>query len=265
MSQAASYSLAELTIAAASEAWRGNGEILATGIGTVPRLAAALAKLTHSPELMLTDGEAFLVEEPVPLGPKGRAAMKPSGWMPYHRVFDVLWSGRRHAMVMPAQIDRWGQTNISALGDFKKPKVQMLGVRGFPGNSINHPNSMFVPNHSQRVFVAGEVDVVSSAGYKPDRWPDGARPSRVDLRLIVTDLCVMDFAGPGNAVRVRSLHPGRSRKEIEDATGFPLVFADPLPTTRAPTADELQIIRRLDPDDLRAAVIKGNPAGARTA
>ena len=39
---------------------------VATGVGPVPRLAAGLAKLTHSPGLMMTDGEAFLVEEPVP-------------------------------------------------------------------------------------------------------------------------------------------------------------------------------------------------------
>src|SRR5579864_1111568 len=67
----ADFTLAELAIAAASEAWRGSGEVLATGIGIVPRLAASLAKLTHSPELLLNDGEAYLVEEPVPLGPRG--------------------------------------------------------------------------------------------------------------------------------------------------------------------------------------------------
>lgn len=64
---AAGYSLAELLIVAASEAWRGNGEILASGIGVVPRLGAGLAKLTHSPELLMTDSECFLVEEPIPL------------------------------------------------------------------------------------------------------------------------------------------------------------------------------------------------------
>src|SRR6202008_3557156 len=60
--------LAELCIVAGSEAWRGNGELLASGIGVAPRLAASLAKLTHSPELLMTDSETFLVEEPIPLG-----------------------------------------------------------------------------------------------------------------------------------------------------------------------------------------------------
>ena len=32
------YTLAELCISAASEAWRDDGEVLATGIGIIPRL-----------------------------------------------------------------------------------------------------------------------------------------------------------------------------------------------------------------------------------
>jgi glutaconate CoA-transferase, subunit B len=262
---ASSYTLAELLIVAVSEAWRGNGEVVATGIGPLPRLAAGLAKLTHSPELMMTDGEAFLVEEPVPIGPRGDHVPLPSGYLPFSRFFDsAVWTGRRHAVVSPVQIDRFGQTNLSCLGaDYARPKVQMLGVRGFPGNSINHINSMFVPHHSKRVFVQGEVDMVSSVGFNPARRPAGARFDFVDLRLIVTNLCVMDFDGPGHAIRVRSLHPGVSLDEVRAATGFDLLAADDLPVTPAPAKDQLEIIDRLDPHGIRASVIKGNPAGDR--
>jgi glutaconate CoA-transferase subunit B len=172
------YSLAELLIAAAAEAWRGNGEVLASGIGVVPRLAASLAKLTHSPELMMTDAEAYLVEEPVPLGPRGDYRPKHSGYMSFARVFDCVWGGKRHVMIGPIQIDRFGQTNLSGIGDVRKPKVQMLGMRGLPGNSISHPSSMFVPSHSPRVFVPGEVDIVGGVGYNPARWPAGERGAR---------------------------------------------------------------------------------------
>ena len=257
--------LVELCIVAASEAWRGDGEVLASGIGIVPRLAVGLAKLTHTPELMMTDSEAYLVEEPVPLGPRGNYQPKFAGWMPFSRVFDVVWSGKRHAMVTPSQIDRWGQGNISCIGDFRKPKAQMLGVRGFPGNSINHANSMFVSMHSTRAFVEKEVDVVGSVGYNEMRWPDGVKRDYVDLRLIVTDLCVMDFGGPYHAIRVKSLHPGVSFEQVQAATGFPLLKASELKGTPAPTAEQLAIIQRLDPHNLRASVIKNNPPMARAA
>ena len=258
------FSLAELIIVAASEAWRGNGEILASGIGVLPRLGASLAKLTHTPELMMTDGEAFLTEDPIPLGPRGDYVPKFSNWMTYGRVFDVVWSGRRHAMTGPTQIDRWGQSNLSCLGpDYKKPKVQMLGVRGLPGNSMNHINSHFVPAHSKRVFVEGEVDMVSSIGYKMDRYPEGANTSSVDLRLIVTDLCIMDFGGPERAIQVRFLHPGITFEQVQEATGFPLLRSPQMTTTPEPTAEQLAIIARLDPNNLRAQQLKGNPPGRR--
>ncbi|MCL4186260.1 MAG: ketoacid CoA transferase [Rhodobacteraceae bacterium] len=261
----ADFTLAELMICAAAEAWRADGEILATGIGTLPRIAAGLARLTFADGLMLTDGEAMLTEEPVPLGAGGAERPGFSGWMPYGRVFGVLWQGRRHAMVTPVQIDRWAQANISCLGPFHRPKVQMLGVRGFPGNSISHRNSMLVPAHSRRVFVEGEVDVVSSVGFSDRRWPEGMRRPEIRIGIVVTDLCVMDFAGPGNAARVRSLHPGVTFDEVQAATGFPLVTAPDLGPTPAPTTAQLEIIGRLDPRGQRATAVRGNPPGIRRA
>jgi len=251
---------AELMTVACAEVWRGNGEVLASGIGVVPRLGASLAKLTHTPELLMTDSETFLVEEPIPLGPREGYQPKYSGYLPFERVFECVWSGKRHAMIGPTQIDRWGQCNLSAVGGtYEKPKSAILGVRGLPGNSINHANSLFVLNHSPRTFVAGEVDMVGSVGYNPARWSAGMKQDFCDLRRIVTDLCVMDFGGPDHAIRVLSLHPGVTFEDVQKATGFPLRKAPELSVTELPTADQLEIIRRLDPHGLRASVLKGNP------
>ena len=258
--------LAELCIFACSEAFRNNGEIVATGVGPVPRLGASLAKLTHSPELMMTDGEAYLVEQPVPLGPRGYDDRKRAGHLPFSRFFDsAVWTGRRHAMVTPTQLDRFGQINLSYMGGtYQQPKTQMLGVRGFPGNTIYHTNSFFFPAHSARVFVPGEVDMISGVGYNPAKRVPGGNYSGVDLRVIVTNLCVMDFGGKDNAIRVVSLHPGVTFEEVQEATGFPLEKGD-LTETPMPTAEALEIIAQLDPHDIRASVIKDNPPAKRTA
>lgn len=257
------FTLSELLICACADVWKDDGEVLATGIGIIPRIAQGLAKLTHSPALMITDGEAYLTETPVEIGAKSHEGRSYGGYMPYSRVFDALWHGRRHALVGPVQVDRWGQANISCIGDFDKPKRQMLGLRGFPGNSINHANSMFVPNHSTRVFVEGEVDVVCSVGYKDDNWQPGVRRDFASVERIVTNLCVMDFGGPNHALRVISLHPGVSFDEVQDNTSFPLILADDCTETAHPSADQLVIIRKLDPRDVRARQIKDNPPGIR--
>ena len=265
MSQVSDCTLAELMIVACSEAWRGDGEVLASGITTIPRLGASLAKLTHSIELLMTDSETFLVSEPVPLGPRGDYVPKYEGYMSFDRVFECAWGGKRHAMIGPTQIDRFGQANLSCVGaDYAKPKSMVLGVRGLPGNNINHANSYFVPNHGLRVFVANEVDMVSGPGYNPARFEPGMKCDFIDLHFIVTDLCVMDFAGPNHAIRVKSLHPGINFEQVQAATGFPLLKAEPLPITPMPNAEQLSIIHRLDPHNLRATVIKGNPLAIRS-
>ena len=259
------YTLAELCICCAAEAFRGDGEALATSIGLVPRLGAGLAKLTFEPGLMITDGEAYLVREPVPVGPRGDYRPKIEGLMTYERVFDLIYKGKRHAMVTPVQVDRFGQMNISIIGDYQRPKTALLGVRGYPGNTISNANSMFLPQHTKRAFVTGEVDMVGGIGYNPARWPNGHKPEHLDLRRIVTDLAVMDFQGPSHAIRVISLHPGVTFDEVRDNTGFELAAAPGLSTTPTPTDEQLKLIReRLDPHDLRAGVIPGNPPGERS-
>ena len=65
MSESLDHSLAELMIVASARLWRDDGEVLATGIGTAAA-RGRLARLAYNNGLMLTDGEAYLVEEPVP-------------------------------------------------------------------------------------------------------------------------------------------------------------------------------------------------------
>ncbi|MCP3733498.1 ketoacid CoA transferase [Sphingomonas sp. RP10(2022)] len=262
---ASSYSLAELVIVACAEAWRDDGEVMATGIGPLPRLGASLAKTSFNPALQVTDGEVYYADEPVPPGKRvGPVALE--GYANYDRVFSALWGGRRHAMVGPVQLDRFGQANISVIGDHAKPKAAMLGARGFPGNSISHPNSFFMPSHNTRAFVAGEVDFVCMAGYNPARYIGGKPPRGLDLRRIVSNLAVMDFGGPEHQVRVVSLHPGVGFDEVQDNTGFPLArIADALPVTPAPTAEQCAAIAALDPNGVRRSVFKDDPAGDRRA
>jgi len=185
--------------------------------------------------------------------------------MGFERVFECVWGGRRHAMIGPTQVDRFGQSNLSVVGpDYHQPKIAMLGVRGLPGNSINHRNSFFLPSHSLRALVH-EVDMVSGVGLDPARWPPGMNSTLMALGIVLSDLCVMDFNGPDNAAQVLSLHPGVSFEQVQENTGFPLREAPNMGETPHPTEEQLALIRRLDPHDLRSKQLKGNPPGIRQA
>ena len=254
MSEQTTNPLADLLICACARVWEDDGEVLASGMGLIQRIAASMA-MVKNPQLMMTDSEAYIVSEPVPVGRRNGYQPQRENWMGFSRIFENLWSGARHALVGPSQVDRFGQANISAIGDYQQPKIQMLGMRGFPGNSMSHANSFFIPAHSKRAFVDGEVDTVCSIGYNPARLPKGYSFDDVDIRQIVTNLCVMDFAPETKQMRVISVHPGVTIEQVIENTSFELLISDELSTTAEPSAEELAIIEQVDPNNLRLKAI----------
>lgn len=237
---------------AIAETFRGSGAILVSPMGALPRLGAQLAQATFEPDLLLSDGVATLVDL------QGQRV----GWMPFSRVFDTLWGGRRHVMMGASQLDKYGNQNISALGSHTRPKVQLLGVRGAPGNTACHPTSYFVAAHSRRIFVP-QVDVICGLG---------TNRGALALHRVITNLGVFDFSGPEGTLRIRCLHPGVSLEQVQASTGFPLTWrtceqfdaddADPshrldaaapgdshplIPISRGPTPEEAAWLERLDP------------------
>jgi acyl CoA:acetate/3-ketoacid CoA transferase beta subunit len=237
---------AEVCVTACADLFAGAGEILVSPMGHVPSLGARLARRTSAPDLLLSDGEAYL------LGPEGEL----EGWLPYRRVFDVVAHGSRHVVMGASQIDRYGNQNISCIGEHSHPRRQLLGVRGAPGNTVNHRTSYWVPRHSPRVFVE-HVDVASGVGYDRarDAGPAGSRFH--DVHRVVTDLAVLDFETPDHTMRLRSVHPGVSVEEVEEATGFAL-HQDDVAQTRLPDEQELALIREVvDPDGRRDSEVRG--------
>jgi acyl CoA:acetate/3-ketoacid CoA transferase beta subunit len=235
----------DVCAAALAEVFRGDGEIVANPIGPLPKVAGRLARATFEPLLLLLDWDAFFV------GPDGEV----EGWNPYGRMFDVVWSGRRHVVMGASQLDRYGNQNLSAIGaDPNRPTRQLLGFRGAPGNTINHPTSYWIPKHSPRVLVE-RVDVVCGIGY--DRaaalGPTAARFH--EIRRVVTDLAVLDFATGDHRMRLASVHPGVSVDDVVAATGFELVIGPDVPLTPAPDEPTLALLNRLDPEGHRHAEV----------
>lgn len=228
---------AEICAVACADLFADDGEILVSPMGLMPQLGARLARLTSNPELLLSDGEAYLLD----------ATGAVEGWLPYRAVFDVVANGRRHVVMGANQVDRYGNQNISCLGPHEHPTRQMFGARGAPGNTINHRTSYWVAKHSARVFVPA-VDFASGVGY--DRAL-GVSARFHDVHRVVTNLAVLDFGGPEHAMRLVSVHPGVTVDEVQAATAFELA-TDDVATTREPTDEELRLLREvLDPKGAR--------------
>ncbi len=236
---------ADVCAAAVADAFKDDGEIFASPMGTMPMLGVRLAKLTSNPDLVISDGESLFLAGVPPLFAQADVV---EGWIPFRKVFDVVANGPRHVMMGATQVDRDGNQNISAIGDFARPKRQLLGSRGAPGNTVNNRTSYWVPRHSPRVFVEA-VDIVSGVGPKRAAAAGPAASRFNDIHRVVTNLAVFDV---DDGLRLRSVHPGVTLDEVQEATGFDLALDGDAPTTREPTTDELVIIREvLDPKGIR--------------
>lgn len=243
-------SRAEVCVVACAELFRGAGEVMVSPMTTMVAIGARLARSTFAPEILLTDGEAQLLADTPAIGASGTL----EGWMPFGRVFETLAWGRRHVVMGANQIDRYGNQNLSAFGPLQKPTRQMFGVRGAPGNTINHRTSYWVGNHSTRVFC-DTVDIVSGIGWdKVD--PDNPAFRFADVYRVVSNLGVFDFGGPDHTMRAVSLHPGIDPDEVRANTAFEVHGLDEAGPTRLPTGDEQDLIHRLDPKSLRNKEIK---------
>jgi acyl CoA:acetate/3-ketoacid CoA transferase beta subunit len=246
---------ADYCVIGVAECFRGDGEIMANPIGTIPAIGGRLARDVFEPDLVMTDGEALLVSNGIPLGVDDPAKTV-EAWNPYRTMFDVVWSGRRHVMMGASQLDPYGNQNFAFIGDPSQPKVQLLGMRGAPGNTVQNITSYWIPAHSPRVFVE-KVDVVSGIGY--DRAAELGEwvKEHHELRHVVTNLAVLDFNGPDHRMRLLSVHPGVTVDDVVTATGFELALADSVEETRPPTPEESEVIARLDPKGMRGQEVAG--------
>lgn len=245
---------ADVCAVALAECFRGDGEIVANPIGVLPMIGGRLARSSFEPELVMTDGEAMFVANDEAYPTADRALVE--AYNPYRAMFDVVFSGRRHVIMGASQIDRYGNQNLVAIGpDYVRPKVQLLGFRGAPGNTSNHTTSYWVPNHTPKVFVE-KVDVVSGAGW--DRALQIGRPliDDFELRRVVTNLAVLDWETTDHTMRIRSIHPGVTIDQVLDATGFDLSVPYAVPQSRLPTVEEMRLLNEvIDPGNARQAEV----------
>lgn len=228
---------ADVCCVAIAECFRGNGRVLANPIGVIPRIGGLLARASFEPDLVMTDGEAMLTTADGGI----------EAWNPYRAMFDVVWSGRRHVIMGGSQLDPWGNHNFAAIGDMQRPKSQLLGFRGAPGNTVNDATSYWVPRHGPRVFVE-RVDVVTGVGSDRAAAAGSATRRFHDLRRVVTNLAVLDFETDDGRMRLRSVHPGVSVDDVVAATGFPLaVPPGDVAVSREPSEGETALLAELDP------------------
>jgi acyl CoA:acetate/3-ketoacid CoA transferase beta subunit len=149
----------------------------------------------------------------------------------------------------PAQIDAWGWTNNVQIGREGGRRIRLPGAAGIPdATSVSGRVFYYVPRHTSDVFVK-QLDHISGVGnLKPGQKSPAHTPKTI---VVVTELCVMTSDAQG-ALDVVSLHPGVTRDQVQEATGFTLPWQLPLQETVPPTPEQIRLLNEVvDPQGLR--------------
>lgn len=231
-----------------------DGQVVFAGVG-IPLLAATLAQRLRCPGLtiLFEGGVIGAFVEPGKLPPSTndqRCTKRANMVLGSADVLLLLQRGYVDIGFMGgAQIDQYGNLNSSFIGDPENPKTRLPGTGG--GNDISSLTNMIVAmKHEKRRFVE-QVDFITSPGFirgGTSRAESGL-PAGGMFRVI-TELAVFGFDDTTRRMTVLALNPGVSREEVQDNTGFDLVFDEKAAVTAPPTQHELDTLRMLDPERL---------------
>jgi glutaconate CoA-transferase subunit B len=244
----AEYSAAEMMIVASARQLAGE-RVCFVGVGP-PNIACNLARRTIAPDLELVyeSGVFGSVPERLPLSIGDPTLVTGSALVTsqFELFAYYLQAGLIDVGFLGAsQIDRFGNINTTVIGDYKQPKVRLPGSGGACEIAINAKKVLVIMPQSKRSFVE-RIDFVTSpghlAGARPKEWL-GSGPS-----VVVTDLGVYRFGDGSGEMEAVTLHPGVTLDHARDNTSWPLRARADVGETRAPTDEELRIIREeLDP------------------
>jgi glutaconate CoA-transferase subunit B len=252
------YKSSEMMTVAAARSLK-NDDICFVGIGQ-PSAACNLARLTHAPGITLIYESGTLATKPnvLPLSiGDGELCETALTTVPVTEMFRYWLQGGRIGVgfLGGAQIDKYANLNTTVVGPYDKPKVRLPGAGGAPEIATSCGQVFIIMAQGKRAFVE-KLDFVTSIGHVSggdSRQKLGVK-TKGPTRLI-TDLAIWEPDPETKEMTVVSIHPGVTREQIQENTGWPVKYAAKVAETAVPTAKELEVLR-----DLHARTAKAHAA-----
>ncbi len=246
----ATYTPGELMIARAAQEIRDR-ELVFVGM-RLPLLAFLLARSTHAPRAVGLFENGVLRDTPAaaPLitmsdPPNIREARMCMGM---ETAMGLLQSGRVSlGFIGGAEVDRHGNLNTSEVGDGGRA-VRLPGSGGACDIACLAGRLVVVMKHERRRFVERVRHVTSPGWGDGGAWRERQGLVRGGPSAVITDKAVFGFHPRTREMVLLSVHPGSTAEEIQDLTGWPLTLPPRPPRTPEPTAVDVEVIRRYDPE-----------------
>jgi glutaconate CoA-transferase subunit B len=244
----ADYKPAEMMTVAAARSLK-NDDICFVGIGQ-PSAACNLARLTHAPDITLIYESGTLATKPTVLplsigdGELCETALTTVSVPEMFRYW--LQGGRiKVGFLGGAQIDKYANLNTTVVGPYDKPKVRLPGAGGAPEIATSCGEILIIMAQGKRAFVE-KLDFVTSIGHVTG----GDSRAKLGVKTkgpvkLITDMAVWAPDPVTKEMTVVSIHPGVTREQIQENTGWTVKFADKIDETPPPTAKELDVLREL--------------------
>jgi glutaconate CoA-transferase subunit B len=151
-----------------------------------------------------------------------------------------------------AQIDRFANLNTTVVGSYDKPKVRLPGGGGAPEIATSCGEIFIIMAQSKRAF-APKLDFITSLGH----GEGGNTREKLGLKTkgptkLITDMAIFAPDPETKEMTIVSIHPGVTRDQIAENTGWDVRYAAKVDETQAPTARELETLRDLQARTNRA-------------
>lgn len=241
-----------MAVTAAREIQDGEVAFIGTGL---PMVAAYLAKFTHAPSSVLVFESGIVDARPRELATGVgdfrllRGCVKATG---LYYALSLLQGGFIDIGFMGgAEVDEYGNLNSTAIGGYARPTVRLPGSGGANDIGSLAGRIVILMPHEQRRLVP-QVQYLTTPGFLDG--PGGRE--RAGLRgegptRVITDLAVLDFEPRSKRMRLLTVHPGVTPEEVQARTGFPLLRAETVGETPAPSAEQVAVLRgRVDPEGI---------------
>ncbi len=247
------YNLMELMVCvAARQLEDGRTAVIGTGM---PLAAAMLAQKTTAPHLVVMFEAGSAAPELVRLPISVADSYTQTRALLHSSMDEIMESCQRglvdYTFLGGAQIDMYGNINTTMIGnDYDHPKVRLPGSGGANDLASLCWKTLVITPHDKRRFVE-RLDFLTTPGYLtgPGAREAAGLPAGSGPYKVISTLALMGYDALSKRMTVESLHPGVTKLDVVQNTGFEIEFAEPLQVTREPSDEELRILREeVDPE-----------------
>jgi glutaconate CoA-transferase subunit B len=156
-------------------------------------------------------------------------------------LFDCAGQGRIDVFFLSGgEIDGQGNINLVSIGAPDKPTARFPGSFGSSYLYFVVPKViLFRTEHSKRTLVP-KVSYISAPGGSDDNVHRTGGPI-----ALITNRCLFSFDAGEKRFRLESVHPGHTLAEVIANTGFEFDRPADVPTTPAPSAETLRLMRQV--------------------